>query len=227
MIIISPFKDYYDYLAHQYRDPKLVYRRDMIVTKHPAINPRTYGMEVDTGASLDWLPTATHEIRSYNHFLSRKSLSLSCLVVCNKMFLVAYKLSSIVRPEFKLFTEDNFPELVPSFISHVDKRYSNLGSLLNSKIEDDRVIELSRILQHPVYLITSDILGVRLYVSYYVPVLLDSGISKLYSPFELFQDIAYFVGNILHESPDLAPPVEIQDKYKIIQHGFDKRSFRH
>lgn len=60
------------------------------------------------------------------------------------------------------------------------------------------------------------------------PRLKDLGLSSLYPAEALYQDIAYFVGNVLHPSPDLAPPVFIADKDKIVQYGFDlKQSFRH
>ena len=43
----------------------------------------------------------------------------------------------------------------------------------------------------------------------------------------MYQEISYFIGNTMNESPDIKPPVEISNKDKISKAGFDlKNSFR-
>lgn len=56
------------------------------------------------------------------------------------------------------------------------------------------------------------------------------GLAKVYTPEQIYQDISYWVTNVLNTSPDVqpagAPPQT--DKEKIVAHGLDlKQSFRH
>jgi hypothetical protein len=65
-------------------------------------------------------------------------------------------------------------------------------------------------------------------VSDRIPVLQDVGFASIMSAEQCYQEISHFLGNVLRESPDIKPLVEIDDKYKIIGAGFDtKTSFRH
>ncbi|MBC8738519.1 hypothetical protein F6X40_17235 [Paraburkholderia sp. UCT31] len=47
---------------------------------------------------------------------------------------------------------------------------------------------------------------------------------RVLDPFQAFQELSMFFGNIL--APESRPMVSIEDKYRIAQAGFDKRSFR-
>jgi kynurenine formamidase len=58
-------------------------------------------------------------------------------------------------------------------------------------------------------------------------VLADLGLPRIYDAQQLYQDLSYFLGNQMHENPDTKPPVNISDKDRIAQHGFDQQSFRH
>jgi len=61
-----------------------------------------------------------------------------------------------------------------------------------------------------------------------IPVLADYKFGAVREATQLYQDLSYFMGNTIHPSPDLAPPVQVSDKDRIVQHGFDLRqSFRH
>jgi hypothetical protein len=45
---------------------------------------------------------------------------------------------------------------------------------------------------------------------------------------EMYQNLAYFMGNLMNVSPDKAPPVEVSNNQKILKSGFDLvKSFRH
>ncbi len=62
----------------------------------------------------------------------------------------------------------------------------------------------------------------------HVPILKDIGFNHVQSPEQTYQDISYYMANVLRENPDVVPPVKIADKDRIVQHGFDlKQSFRH
>jgi hypothetical protein len=52
------------------------------------------------------------------------------------------------------------------------------------------------------------------------PVLGEIGLAKLIPPEQMYQDLAYFVGNLMFNSPDIEPPVELSNKQKIHQSWF-------
>lgn len=56
------------------------------------------------------------------------------------------------------------------------------------------------------------------------PCLKDWGFGKVKDAYTAFQDISMYLGNQLVKEHK---PDEIEDKYRIAQHGFDKTSFRH
>ena len=49
---------------------------------------------------------------------------------------------------------------------------------------------------------------------------------SMYPAEQIYQDISYFFLNQVNGSPDIDPPVVLDDKFKIEYHGFDKVSFR-
>ena len=94
------------------------------------------------------------------------------------------------------------------------------------------LLELSRLVGAPVFVVT-DINprfqnGVKIQVDEFCPVLKEMGMSALISPEQMYQQLAYFMGNTMHPSPDTQPPVEVSNRDKILAAGFDLRqSFRH
>lgn len=91
---------------------------------------------------------------------------------------------------------------------------------------DKELVLISRKLNAPVFTYRLDDGFVS--VDGEIPILKDIGIDKLIPPEQLYQDISYFMGNIIKESPDMMPATKMTDKEKIQQHGFDlKQSFRH
>jgi hypothetical protein len=56
------------------------------------------------------------------------------------------------------------------------------------------------------------------------PLLKDYEFYKVFDSFQAFQEISMFMGGVLGKGEKEI--VEVQDKYKIAQHGFDKWSFR-
>ena len=53
-------------------------------------------------------------------------------------------------------------------------------------------------------------------------------VAGIMSAEQCYQEISHFLGNVLRENPDTKPPVQVDDKHKIIGAGFDtKTSFRH
>lgn len=104
--------------------------------------------------------------------------------------------------------------------------------------ELDKLIELCKKVNQPVFVIkeinydrssVGSIGGFTLIeVEDKIPKLKDIGFTSLVDPVKLFYDISFFMTNVLRDNPDVQPPVEVSDKDKIPQHGFDlKQSFRH
>ena len=51
--------------------------------------------------------------------------------------------------------------------------------------------------------------------------------AKFYPPDQIYQDLSYVIGNLMHEPPDDNPPVQVGEKIRLEKHGFDpKTSFR-
>lgn len=91
---------------------------------------------------------------------------------------------------------------------------------------EEGLLLVSRKLNAPVF--TYDVGDGFVSVEGEIPILKDVGIDKLIPPEQMYQELSYFVGNIMNESPDMMPPTKMTDKEKIVQHGFDfKQSFRH
>ena len=60
------------------------------------------------------------------------------------------------------------------------------------------------------------------------PILQEVGMASAIPASQMYQDIAYFVGNTMKACPDTVPPVDVSNREKIIKAGFDlKSSFRH
>jgi hypothetical protein len=87
-------------------------------------------------------------------------------------------------------------------------------------------LRLTRKVGIPVF--TFNLVNDTVYVDPNVPILSDLNFHKFYSSEQMYQELAYFMGNTMKVSPDLSPPSKMTDKEKIMGHGFDiKQSFRH
>lgn len=65
-------------------------------------------------------------------------------------------------------------------------------------------------------------------IPYRLPVLQEHGFAEVVDPYQMYQDLEYFIANTMNESPDMMPPTEMTNKERIVAAGFDlKQSFRH
>lgn len=212
MKIHSSFKDYYDHIGNMYGggDPNILYlRKPLVDPSLPNLDLRTSFYTFHTkfkGYSVAWLCVNAH------------------YYMCLKL-----EMTGIDEP-WIVFSEKNFPEIWNSikddyvqykgsmFIESRDTTYycgSYSGELLKA----------SRILKAPVFLLYG---GYHNPICDYIPKLGEMGFATVKTPEQMYQETAYFVGNLMHESPDLAKPSTMDDKQKIQSHGFDlKQSFRH
>lgn len=209
MRIISKFKDFYDFLGYQWKDPKVTWERKLFNDHFPIFTPDTFSnKELELGG-LNIPSNCKYEFR--------------WLIVCGKQYLLfrksespklsediwtAYKDSEEVEHHLRLskntYWKPNQPE-------HYTGQFyqKNLDFCIKHK-SPIIVTEGSK------FVTDSPILGnIVNFVS-------------MYSAEQIYQDISYFLSNQINGSPDINPPVSIDNNGKIEAHGFDlKQSFRH
>jgi len=231
MVIKSPFKDYYDFVANQYGggDPRIVYERNRL--SPPGIFD---GSAYETTRKIEIadcsLPSPLDFYDSY--FRYKSGLSALFLVIAGKPYLIARPATSI-EPEspntYRLQSLEP-PDLPKTKVwrwRYLSRNWPAFGE------EFPCLIELSRLIQAPVFAI-SDVQKIwrsskiMVTICGQCPNLGVIGVPALISPFQMYQDLAYFVGNTMKPVPDTAPPVEVSNRQKILKAGFDlKQSFRH
>ena len=251
MRILSPFRDYYDRIAHQYGggDPKVTWVRpvDLPVSE----------VEMPHGCPfVDDFQFATLDRPRGRYSVSTKEYRILCvagrgwLMIRDEagfpngendfgceLYLPSCQIIDppeeawgwrterhgkrtrrIRESRWQVFRQDGVPfvqgEQHP-WIIEVSRRASN---------------SRNRFRPQPVFVIREIRDRGDKYVQFErrTPVLAELGLPSLLSAEQIYQEIAYFVGNVLLPSPDTRPPVEVDNKHKIIAAGFDLReSFRH
>lgn len=231
MIIKSNFKDYYDFVAFQYGggDPKITYCRSARIQQEI-----DYSVIDNTDERIINLISQEEKIIKYYG----QVCNVKCLIFCGKSYPVVSFASKKVNASgneetvfenYKIIKEDD-PVLDILYSSHnifgkkFDKMfgkkqcYNNYGKKC--------CLQFSIMNKLPVFLIKSD--GrYKLSVDEYVPNLGELGFGGILSPEQCYQELSYFIGNVMSDSPDLKLPCEINNEERIIAAGFDlKNSFR-
>jgi hypothetical protein len=220
MKIISKFKDYYDHISHIYgADPKIVYERPTFIRPE--------------GGEYNIIFVELNGVFPIHlTYDGNDPYDYELLVICGRPFLVRqkkcdFKKPNENRPKEAMASNDAYLALTRKFLMREFQR---------DFFEDgdySMLIELAHRLRQPVFLvkgIQSQRNEQKCYFSVQnkVPVLADLGVPKLLEATRLYQDIAYFISNVINPSPDLDPPVKFSDSERLQQHGFDKKlSFRH
>jgi hypothetical protein len=219
MRIISKFRDYYDHISNVYGiDPKVVYERPALIKLE---EPDYRDIQIEMNGNF---PLSTH-----SDFHSRTRTEL--LSICGKPHLMKIKqaeFGSGLPDEVRVLTTDESIRFVRSkyFLRELDMRFFDGGT-------HPMLVELSRILKQPIFRVSSIQVNygnrkTQFRISNKMPVLSELGVSKIIDQNSLYQEISYFMGNVIYPSPDMDPPVKISDTDRLVQHGFDKRvSFRH
>lgn len=234
MKIISRFKDYYDYIPQCYGgpDPKVVYVRKNL--KEP--EDIGFGTTIDHGLKVV-VKTDLIQPSSYR-FHKDDSLHFKLLVVAGKVFAIYADMSVSNVVKYKLVDDLNQDEIGRYFAKKYNfyARGSHLtyDEAVRGVFRED-MLQLCKTLKAPVFTIrsferirnNSDGKSI-VTIDGVVPNLSEFRLANVYPAEQIYQDISYFMGNLINDSPDLAPPVKISDKDRIIQYGFDlKSSFRH
>lgn len=225
MIIKSNFKDYYDFVPHQFGggDPNIIYNRvrlNSLAQMHGSLYDE--GIKMKDEYNIPSLP--------YNTRPFVEGLKFKWLVVTGKLYLLVAK-NTFKNEEYEVFNQVKHTKGVyedDSFESLFEKKPKNKN--LNDYyigLKLKKLIDLSKKINAPVFCIRS--VSYRdIVIDGSIPVLSNLGIASIINPTQIYQDIAYFVANTMHANPDISPPVEIGEKDRIVSHGFDlKQSFRH
>lgn len=227
MLIISPYKDYYDYVAHIYGggDPKIVYNRGTIAGD--GIVPRNFARD---------LPIGNHEGATIGGVVW--SRMFRTLVICGKPILLEKtEVASIHSRNYYSAGKHN-PIIPVETDWHVAPMQHVSGSYFWRKNSQNLLIEQAEYLRkyalmikHPVFVLSAGPSGWKndnCYIEEFVPKLSQiSGVAALYPAEQIYQNIAYWLGNEIKENPDGSPEPIVTDIIKIESHGFDKkRSFR-
>lgn len=214
MKIQSKFKDYYDYVAHIYGggDPKVIYARAPLTQ----FNDQRLRLPLVVDHRVDYrLPDMVYGPRRFFDY------SFSVLVIMDRPFLLYKKLEP--DSEYKIYDFEINPLNLSARARYLDltKRYPNGSSSKN-------ILELTKKVGTPVYVIEHSSYTGKTSIQSEIPNLGKLGVASFYPAEQLYQDLAYFIGNIMSTSPDTVPPVVIDNLTRLQQHGFDKKvSFRH
>lgn len=220
MKIISKFKDYYDHQAHVYGggDPLIVYERKRL--GELLINGLV--TEVILNHDNDTLANSL-KVKEYLNV----NTIMGWLIVCGKPFPLVDVGRNYVKPEWEIFDTVKHKQYIDedqntkwNRIVRNRKGYIEVGQ------ENSGLIELSKQVGHPVFIISA-IRWNHYYIDGNCPILDGIGLAKYYPAEQLYQDLSYFIGNMMKDSPDTQPPVVMSDDVKITNHGFDKQSFKH
>ena len=225
MRIISKFKDYYDFIAKQYgREDSLVYHRTRIGPwdKEKSV-VRDLTIEINEHLR-DKLYLIRMEDTYFHNILSIAGIPYH---------LIYRKTIDEPKLNFGLVLFD--PMKHSKFVSRYAFNYqtgNKFDSLTKVLGENKILIDISKKIGHPVFLIKEvyfdhSIQKTKITIQGNCPVLSDFGIPAIVSPQQMYQNLDYFIGNTIHDNPDIIPPVVIEEKYRYIEHGFDPiKSFR-
>lgn len=236
MRIVSKFKDYYDHVGHTYgwsgpsRDDPIVYIRDRLNASERAQSRLLIGrLEVElTEKSSPFNATFSYDLQYLSHFEYDREVRIGYLVVGCTMYLVHQPKDSL---EVILGAPPEEESRLKSWYHQYWKAVCKQEVIDVSDCPS--IKELGRVLQAPVYMIVGHLTANRKKNI----MIVEQDIRKLSSikgfaasvpATKVWQDIEYCMTNMMRENPDITPPVQLTDKERLVQHGFDvKQSFRH
>jgi hypothetical protein len=231
MKILSKFKDYYDYVEYLYSqeggDPANTYvRRD--VEGRDEYSDECFSIGAKGG--IPPKPSPKDDIywkRNPDVF----PWSYKWCSVCGKLYLLVTEKPGVCLPKYKLITEAHPSlDLVYSRSPGVWFKEPDIKDLIG--VPNSACVEVSKKLQIPVFILGESYIPKHLRepphitLNRTVPNLGELGFASLFTAEQMYQEIAMFLTS-LRDNPDSLPPVDISDKDRLTQKGFDaKISFR-
>lgn len=256
MRIKSSFRDYYDYVEFLYNpkggDPSETYLRGEIKPCEQLDSPVRFGKSitydypvVEVHGSIPRFPELYKGRTFQCGDKSTPSWTFKWCSFCGKLYLLISEYSepdSSAPPltsgwgEYKVITEDHpVLDMVTSHRWGWEKIRPEFSTIVG--LQSDTCVRLSNIVNAPVFLIEDyeitrhsynrDGTGIcKVCVNPAVPNLGKLGFPSILPPEQAYQEISMFLGT-LRDNPDNNPPVNVSDKDRLVQKGFDaKVSFR-
>lgn len=231
MKIQSKFKDYYDYVEYLYSqeggDPSNTYVRKELSQPDQPDSSNVYVTVNET----DNIPDVPRQ-RNYEEILP---WAFKWCSVCGELYLLVSKIC--LTPEWRLVTEDH-PSLSQVYSGHSSRWFEEvkMGEIIG--VPNKSCVSVSKQLHAPVFIIETIqsqpwLRGLRglkkspqVAVSREIPNLGKLGFASVTPAEQMYQNISMFMAS-LRDSPDSIPPVNVSDKDRLVQKGFDaKISFR-
>lgn len=216
MKIISKFKDFYDHISYIYgKDPKVTWERKLFNDHFPLFTPDTFSKKE---LELDGL-----------HIPSNCKYEFRWLIVCGKQYLL-FRKSESPKTSGDIWTAYKDSEEVEDYVRIYKNSKRINWSYWSTKPPEHYMGQfyqknLDFCIKHKSPIIVTE--GSKFVTD--SPILGNIvNFVSMYSAEQIYQDISYFLSNQINGSPDINPPVSIDNNGKIEAHGFDlKQSFRH
>ena len=216
MKIISKFRDYYDPIAHTYGggDPKIRYER----------------LKIKNTGPFEFPSIAEPLSIRFNRELSNKYHS-RLLIVGERVYSVFY--ASPVGLHADCFLPDTEHEIIVKGTTPAWKKESG-----KFYYKSPHAIELCKLVGQPVFWFIQrydgkgkhfvEVVGENCWDKPIAPQLHKiKNFAKLYPADQIYQDLSYVLGNLMHTPPDDNPPVQVDEKVRFQKKGFgSKTSFR-
>ena len=235
MYIIAKKKDYYDGVAGSIGiDKTIIYERETLEFKNeniPTLFERPKGYWGNN--------TIFHNMNYVS--IKKKYRGVACdehayfiVGFCGKLYIGFKLYRELETITHTISTEYTYDLDYMREILEEKTWKGNFNDIVKNILSYD-ALQMFRDLQSPVFLYDSDSSRTTfnkkrsIYNNYHSkffvnPLLKDYEFYKVFDSFQAFQEISMFLGGILGRGEGKI--IEVDDKYKIAQHGFDKWSFR-
>ena len=233
MYIIGKWKDYYDGVAGSLGiDKTIVFERDIIEIEETHKFPEPFKNEKKFNLKKK---NPFHEI-AYFHLNKNNGKyeggGMFIIGFCGKLYLgwkfvypeknypytkhidIIYGVENVIDFIEQRVWRGNFSDYTRDILNYdpieIFREYKTPYFVYDLNLDPINNLNKNRYHQKPYFIIN--------------PVLKDYEFYKVFDPFTAFQEIQMFLSGVLGTNErDI---VEVEDKYKIAQHGFDKWSFR-
>lgn len=204
MLIITKHKDYYDYVGKLYGEDKLC------VWNRNNTNPTLY-TELDNINKFD----CSNQPYTRHSHLYPDYKKIICSVAGDVHMLLFHKNNYVGY----LNHNDSFA------VQHSWDKFSRGDSMVFP--DNQRAIEIHKTIKQPIFFAETSYTKWITVLKYNPPIEHIKVVKDFYSPEQIWQKLYHFCSNVLRENPDTMQPVQVDDKTKIVQAGFDlKTSFR-
>jgi hypothetical protein len=223
MKIISKFKDYYDFVGNVYgNDPIVTYPRGEISLTCKL--PKKFCKPMYSCYDADGIASADGDTK----------YGIEWLVVGLKAFMIIVTNTTGIPITREILSFEKHTHLIDLRIKRYRSfwKYREISTAFikeNHGTPDNNLLKFTKAVGHPVYVVRgSHNWNAVPTVDALCPKLGELGLASQYPAEQIYQDIEYFLLNTMNPNPDNAPPIQVADKDRIVQHGFDlKSSFRH